>query len=235
MTSLVANWARLTEYLSSDFLGGPKVLKFNWVINFQKAGTAFWVLCLMYYFQNYSTQAWVYLALHGSYGFCWLLKDVVFPDPKWQNRVTFGGAFMSVATVLGPYWVIPFLLISPVLGETHSGANWVWMTIAISLHSLGIAIMMTADAQKYFTLKHQKGLITAGMFKFIRHPNYLGEMMIYGSYAIMAWHWIPWVILAWVWIGLFAVNIAMKEVSMSRYADWAEYKKRSYYLIPGIF
>lgn len=234
MSSLASNMSRLTDYLSQDFLGGPKVLKLNWVVNFQKGATAFWVAFLMMFFDNYSTQAWVYLALHGSYGFCWLIKDVVFPDPKWQTRVTFGGAFVAVAMVLGPYWIIPYLLISPVLGETHSGASWMWMTSAIALHTLGIAIMMTADAQKFFTLKYKRGLITTGMFRYIRHPNYLGEMMIYGSYAIVAWHWVPWVILAWVWLGLFAVNIAMKEKSMSRYDEWANYKKKSWYLLPGV-
>lgn len=235
MSGFVSSWSRLTDYLSRDFLGGPRVLKLNWVINFQKAATAFWVILLMAYYQNYSTQAWVYLALHGSYGFCWLLKDIVFPDPKWQVKITFGGAFMAVALVLGPYWFIPFLLISPVLGDSHIGANALWMMVAISLHTFGIAFMMSADAQKFFTLKHKKVLITSGMFKYIRHPNYLGEMMIYAAYAIMAWHWIPWAILAWIWIGLFAVNMAIKEKSMSRYEEWDEYKKRTYYLIPGVF
>jgi steroid 5-alpha reductase family enzyme len=37
--------------------------------------------------------------------------------------------------------------------------------------------MIAADAQKYFTLRVQRGLITSGMFRYIRHPNYLGEMM----------------------------------------------------------
>ncbi len=235
MTTLAATMSRLTDYLSQDFLGGPKLLKLSWVVNFQKGATAFWVIFLMMFFENYSTQAWVYLALHGSYGFCWLIKDVVFPDPKWQVKITFGGAFIAIAMVLGPYWIIPYLLISPILGEIHSGANWIWMILAIALHTLGIAIMMTADAQKYFTLKYKKGLITTGMFRYIRHPNYLGEMMIYSSYAIVAWHWIPWVILAWVWLGLFAVNIAVKEKSMSRYDEWAGYKKKSNYLLPGIF
>jgi hypothetical protein len=26
------------------------------------------------------------------------------------------------------------------------------------------------------------------MYRFIRHPNYLGEMMIYSSFALMVWH-----------------------------------------------
>jgi zeaxanthin glucosyltransferase len=30
-------------------------------------------------------------------------------------------------------------------------------------------------------------------------------MMIYGSFALMVWHWLPFVVLGWVWGGLFAV------------------------------
>ncbi len=235
MTNIISKINQLTNWFSTDFLGGPRLLKFNWVVNFQKGATAFWVLGLMFYYQNFTAQTWVYLALHGSYGFCWLLKDAVFPDPKWQVKITFGGAFVAIAAVLGPYWVIPFLLISPILGEAHTGANWTWLTVAIAMHTVGIAIMLTADAQKFFTLKQQTGLITSGMFRYIRHPNYLGEMMIYGAYAVVTWHWIPWAILAWVWIGLFLVNIIMKERSMSRYPEWADYRKRSWYLMPGIF
>jgi protein-S-isoprenylcysteine O-methyltransferase Ste14 len=103
------------------------------------------------------------------------------------------------------------------------------------MHTVGVAIMLVADAQKYYELKHRKALITNGMFKWIRHPNYTGEMMIYASYAVVVWHWIPWVILAWVWCGFFAVNILRKEQSMSRYSEWGAYKARTKLLIPKIF
>ncbi|MCF6237961.1 MAG: steroid 5-alpha reductase, partial [Candidatus Marinimicrobia bacterium] len=160
MSGIIARVNQLTTHLTTDFLGGPKILKLNWVINFQKGATVFWVLGLMVYYQNFSDQAWVYLALHGSYGFCWLMKDAAFPDPVWQSRITFGAAFVAVAAVLGPYWVIPFLLISPVLGVAHIGADWLWLTVAIAIHTLGMAVMLASDAQKFFTLKYQPGLIT---------------------------------------------------------------------------
>ncbi len=235
MTNLVTALNKATHYLSHDLFGGPRILKFNWVINFQKGMTIFWVLGLMFYFENFSMQAWVYLALHGSYGLIWVLKDVVFPDRKWQASVTLGGALMAVLAVLGPYWVAPYLLISPVLGEAHVGASQVWTTVAIFSYVLGLALMLIADAQKHYTLISKKGLITTGMFGLIRHPNYLGEMMIYGAFALLAWHWIPWAILAWVWLGYFSINIIVKERSMSRYAEWSEYKKKTWYLIPFIF
>ena len=72
------------------------------------------------------------------------------------------------------------------------------------------------------------------MYRYIRHPNYLGEMMIYGSFALMVWHWLPVVVLACVWTGLFAVNMINKEASMSRYPGWAEYKQRSWWLLPPV-
>ena len=56
----------------------------------------------------------------------------------------------------------------------------------------------------------------------------------YGSFALMVWHWLPVVVLAWVWGGLFAVKMTLKEVSMSRYPEWAEYKKRSWKLLPPV-
>jgi protein-S-isoprenylcysteine O-methyltransferase Ste14 len=109
----------------------------------------------------------------------------------------------------------------------------VWFALCISLCMLGSVIMIAADAQKYYTLRVKRGLITDGMHRYIRHPNYLGEMMIYGSFAMMVWHWLPVVVLAWVWLGLFSVNMVLKEASMSRYPEWAAYKKRTWWLPPA--
>ena len=232
---LWSHWARFTAFMTERFLGGPQVLKLAWVINFQKTGTFFYILLLMNYYQNYSVAACVYLALHGMYGFCWMLKHFAFPDRSWEKKVTIGGGLMAFVLVLGLYWVFPYLLISGILGPDQKMASLTVLTAAISLHTLGVVIMMTADCQKYFTLKYHQGLIREGLFKYIRHPNYLGEIMLYASYAMIVQHWIPWAILAWVWIGVFLVNIFQKEASMSRYKEGTEYKKQSGMLIPKLF
>ena len=232
---LWTHWARFTAFMTERFLGGPQVLKLAWVINFQKTGTFFYILLLMNYYQNFSVAACVYLALHGMYGFCWMLKHFAFPDRNWEKKVTIGGGLMAFVLVLGLYWVFPYLLISGILGPDQKMASLTVLTAAISVHTLGVVIMMTADCQKYFTLKYQKGLIREGLFKYIRHPNYLGEIMLYASYAMIVQYWIPWAILAWVWIGVFLVNILQKEASMSRYQEWKEYKRQSGMLIPKPF
>ena len=225
---------RLTTYLSEDFLGGPRWLKLSWVINLQKGGTLVYVLALIYVYQDHSAAAWTYAGLHGSYGLCWLLKELYFPDANWQKRVTWKGGLNAFLFVLGPYWIAPTLLITGALdADQVERPTWL-LGLCIAIHTLGLMMMIGADAQKYFTLKVKRGLITTGFFSSIRHPNYTGEMMIYGSYALLVWHWLPAAILLFVWSCLFATNIAFKEASMSRYPEWADYKARSGYLLPPL-
>jgi hypothetical protein len=57
-------WARIlydvSGKLTEDFGGGPKQLKMAWVINLHKFITLFVILGMMFYFDNFSTAAWVY-------------------------------------------------------------------------------------------------------------------------------------------------------------------------------
>lgn len=229
----IAAMAAFGRHLSQDFLGGPRPLRLATVINAQKGATFLFVAALMLASRNFSTVAWVYLALHGTYGFCWLLKDRAFPDPRWEVRVTVGGAVMTWAVVLGLYWVIAFLAVSNVLEPRPPPSNAL-LGFAIALHTFGLALMLGADAQKYFTLRLRPGLITDGLFARTRNPNYLGEMMIYAAYALLARHWLAWAILAWIWTGVFYVNMRMKDVSLSRHPGWAAWRARTGLLFPRL-
>ncbi len=234
VSPLIQRLHAFSHWVSVDCLGGPRPWKLAWVVNFQKAGTFVFLGLLMAWYGNNSPGAWIYLAMHGSYGLVWIIKDLTFPDASWQQPVTIAGGVMAFLAVLGWYWVFGWLLIAAPQPPDYPLPDGPWFALCISLCILGCVIMIAADAQKYFTLRVQRGLITDGMFRYVRHPNYLGEMMIYGSFALMVWHWLPFLVLAWVWLAVFAVNMHMKEASMSRYPGWAEYRERSWWLIPGV-
>jgi len=225
---------RVVQYLSRDAFGGPRVLKLAWVINAQKAGTLPFIAALMCWYGNASTPAFVYLALHGGYGLSWLIKDLVVPDRGWQQRVTFGGALLSFLLVLGPYWILPWLLISDVLGPDRPQPAPALMAACTVMFTIGLTLMIGADAQKNATLAARPGLITDGFYARMRHPNYLGEMMIYGAFALMVRHWIPWVILGAIWTLVFMPNIAAQEVSLARFSDWPAYKSQTGLLLPRL-
>lgn len=235
-------WAQrlrgINDRVMFDLLGGPRPWKLSWVINFQKAGTFPVLALMMWHYASItpaatSPAAWVYLALHGSYGLVWLLKDLAFPDPGWQRRATIAGG-VSTLTGLVAYWSFGWLLISGRSQPAYPLADAPWFALCISLCILGCALMIAADAQKYFTLRVQRGLISDGVHRYVRHPNYLGEMMVYGSFALLVWHWWPALVLAFIWGGLFATNMAMKEASLSRYPGWQQYRRRSWWLVPFV-
>jgi hypothetical protein len=76
---------RFNSYLVNDFGGGPRPWKLAWVINFQKVGTFPFLGFLIAWYHNTSTSAWIYLAMHGSYGLVWIIKTWPFPIPTGRT------------------------------------------------------------------------------------------------------------------------------------------------------
>jgi hypothetical protein len=59
---------RFMNYMLYEIPAGPKVIKFNWAVNFQKCLMPFYITGLMIYYNNFSDAMFYYLILHGSYG-----------------------------------------------------------------------------------------------------------------------------------------------------------------------
>lgn len=224
-------WAQATfrtiNYLAEDVGGGPRLIKLATAINFHKLFTFFIILGMMKYTDNFSVGAWVYLSLHGVYGWCWLIKDAVGRDSSMDKPVTFGGIAALYATYAVWIWALPWLFLS-----RHVEPSNVTLALCICLHTLGVVTMVAADLQKTFTLRLKKGLIDNGMFAYTRNPNFLGEIMIYASYAILVNHLFGWIFVLLQWLLLFLPRMLVKDASISRHAGWAEYRARSGLLIP---
>ena len=201
-------------------------MKLNQIINLHKGLTAFVVVGLMIFFNNFTIAPYVYLALHGTYGLLWLLKEKIFPDPYFKEKINF---FTSISgfIFLGSYWVAPFILIS-----SQKSIPNIIIASSISINILGIFLHFASDAQKYFTLKLKKGLIKEGFFKNIRNTNYLGEILIYLSFAILSMSPIPFAILLIFFLIVFLPRMIKKDKSLSKYDSFEDYKKKTGLLLP---
>lgn len=86
-------------------------------------------------------------------------------------------------------WVI-------MLPVTLGGTSWMWFGIA--LWALGLVIETVADWQKYcFKEKNKQAFTNVGLWKYARHPNYFGEMLV--------WWGVFFTILpvsGWAWAGI---------------------------------
>jgi len=108
--------------------------------------------------------------------------------------------------------------------------------LAVSMNLFGVFFHFTSDMQKYVALHLQPGhLVKDGLFARVRNINYFGELLIYLSFALLAMHWIPLAILAAYVLGYWVPSMFRKDKSLSRYPDFAEYKRGSRLFLPFLF
>lgn len=187
------------------------------------------VLAMMWAHQNWSTEAFLYLSLHGTYTVLWLVKHAIYPDKSFEERLPIGIGIAFVFIPLQAYLIAPYLLIS-----RHVTHPPYIIAAVVSLYVFGVFLHYVSDAQKHYTLRDRRMLITDGLFRRTRNPNYLGELFIYLSYAILSKHWLPFVVLG-AWVTSFFVRMRRKDKSLARYPEFARYRQTSGLLLPVLF
>lgn len=200
-------------------------------IDSHKAATGLFVLLLMAVYRQWDNPtAWLYLALHGSYGVLWVLKSRIFPDKSWERPATWRYALVAWGG-LSVYWVAPWLLTS----RGVYAAPW-YLAFCTSLYAFGVFLHFAADMQKHMWLKLRPGeLLTEGLWAHVRNPNYLGELLIYLGFGLLAMHWVPIFLLTLFVIVYWLPNMRRKDASLARYPEFGAYKKRSWRFLPFIF
>lgn len=205
-------------------------LKQRHIVDTHKFLTTFVILGLMTAHNQWANPtAWVYLALHGTYGMIWIIKSQIFPDKRWEAPVTNVWAVGLFGT-LALYWVAPTLIM---MNGTQA-PDW-YISLCIAIYTFGIFLHYAADMQKDMVMKlRPRTLLKEGLWAKVRNPNYLGELLIYSGYGLLAMHWLPLVIIIAIVVIIWVPNMRQKDKSLSRYPDYADYKRQSKWLIPFV-
>jgi len=199
-------------------------------VDTHKGATGLFVLGLIAYYHAWDyTAAWVYLAIHGSYGLMWVLKSHYFPDKQFEQKTSLAFGLGAIWGGLTLYWIAPWCLIS---GLSTPPPPW-YIGMCVAMNACGVFLHYASDMQKHMSLSHRRGtLLTEGLWRTLRNPNYFGELLIYLSFAILAHHWVPLVVLG-IWISaVWIPNMIKKDKSLSRYPEFAQYKANSKLFIP---
>lgn len=174
--------------------------------------------------------ALVYLGLHGSYGLLWLVKSRFFPDKSWERSCSLLWGLVIWAG-LTLYWIAPWII------TRYDVRAPAWLlAVAVSTFAFGLFLHFCADMQKYLLLSlRPRRLITTGLWSRLRNPNYLGELLIYLAFALLAMHWLPLLVLFAFVFAYWLPNMLRKDRSLSRYESFAAYRSRSWLFIPFVF
>ena len=229
--NLLYKIALITSPSENPFNIGPKIFTVHIIVNLQKSATLFTMYLLMIYFNNYSKGAYIYLSLHGTYGLIWLLKDMTFPDKSMHVKTCLlpAGALISLLLL---YWGIGFEMMYG-LGIQNPSNGRIFSCFFI--FSFGLIFMLCTDLQKYIILQNKKGLISNYFLAWNRNTNYLGEIMIYFSFALIVGRLECYLLLIFVWMTFFLGRIYIKEKSLQKKEGYNEYKKNSYIILFKFF
>lgn len=200
-------------------------------IDSHKGATAIYVLLLMLIYKQWGNYTlWVYWGLHGTYGVLWILKSKIFPDKQWEQQCSIWyGLYIWFGLSL--YWIGPWLIAS----KNWEAPAW-YIGMCVSMYVFGVFFHFSADMQKHISLQLRPGkLITSGLWARCRNPNYFGELLIYLGFSLLAMHWMPLLALALFMIIIWFPNMRKKDISLSRYPEFAAYKKQAKLLIPFVF
>ncbi len=133
----------------------------------------------------------LYLSLHVSYCVWWLLEQQLFPERSRQlftERLGPAAVVLAVAYV-GVFYCLPgwLAMANPVPLSSLTAA------LGIVLYLFGSLINTGADIQKMTARQLGEGLVCDGIWRRVRHVNYLGDLLRYSSFAVIAgsaWAWL---------------------------------------------
>jgi protein-S-isoprenylcysteine O-methyltransferase Ste14 len=151
----------------------------------------------------------------------------------------------------GSFWIMFIFIaigysLSFAVGSTKTGRMVHWDTffiigVLLAIIGLFIRICSILTLKQHFTYTVTKieghELIETGMYKWIRHPGYLGQLIIFEATAIALANWLS-VILMFipVFIGYYYRIRTEEKFMMDQWGmKYTEYQKRTNRLIPGIF
>ena len=101
--------------------------------------------------------------------------------------------------------------------------------IGILIWIVGFIIEIISDKQKsvFKNKKENKGrFIQIGLWKYSRHPNYFGELLIYTGFLLLTiesnFWWVPILILGAFVLSIWIPGMVRIDKSLSRFADFKE-------------
>ncbi len=172
-----------------------------------------------YTFGNLTHQDWRYTMLREKTGL-------------WYPVVNFVGIHMVPTLVV--YGCILPVVYAVLYGVRGNAGSAVFVCLSVA----AVVLQGTADVQMHAYRRHRDGpFIRRGLWKYARHPNYLGEILMWWGTALAVICAAPacWYLAAGAFANtllFLAVSIPLAEGRQSRKEGFADYKKQTRMLLP---
>ncbi len=136
-----------------------------------------------------------------------------------------------------------FLLASWIFNWLQIGTlpEWAgWLGIVVALFGLLFRWWANRVLGSFYTrtlkVVENQSIVRAGPYRVIRHPGYLGSILIWSGAAAATANWIVLLIVLLVMLVAYIYRIQNEEkMLLAAHADYAEYQKQTWRLIPLVY
>ncbi len=185
-------------------------------------------------------------ALGKALYICWVLSEVaifVFTQTRsGKGEIKDRGSLLLL-------WVVIFasLYLGPRYAATHAPnmfGNAEWIRYAgLALLIFGLAIRWTAVVtlgrafSANVAIRSEQRLKTDGLFRFVRHPSYLGLLLVIVAVGLHGHNWIAFAIAVIPPFAAISYRIHVEEAALKSAfgSAYDAYSRRTKRLIPGIY
>lgn len=171
--------------------------------------------------------------------------DITYVDWRYKMLKEKSGRFFQLVNLVGicmfPTTVV-FLASLPAFAYIIENQDFsIFNSIGLAIMCLGTMLELVADKQMKQFIKARKDrseIIRTGLWKYSRHPNYLGEILFwYGValvYILPDFSRLPYIVGAVVnHIMFLVISVPLAENNMKKYkADFDQYKKEVRMFLP---
>lgn len=209
----------------------PIVILVCFAWHYQLTSAAILLLVSVIFWGIRLTGNWAYVfggLNHQDWRYTKLKED----NGKLYPLINFAGIHM-VPTLIVYMCTLPAVFVVREEVRANIG-SYVGTVICISAATM----QLVADTQMHkYRKRGEHGLIRTGLWKYARHPNYLGEISMWWGVAIQALSVMPerWWLIAGAaanTVLFFTVSIPMADKRQSKKPGYAEYKKSTRSLLP---
>lgn len=144
------------------------------------------------------------------------------------------GFFVSGMALTTASWLLNFLNVGRL-------SLWVgWLGVAVAIGGLMLRWWANRVLGAFYTrtlkVVENQTVVRAGPYRLVRHPGYLGTILMWTGAATATANWIVLLVVLIAMLAVYMYRIETEEkMLVSAYPDYAEYRKHTWRLIPFIY
>ncbi len=158
---------------------------------------------------------------------------------SWQGDAADRGS--TVLLILAYLLAVVLVITLGVVGVGRIPVPVRWLGVAMEVAGLGIRAWGMAVLGRFYTrtlrVVGDQTVVAAGPYRLIRHPGYLGSLLVWTGYCLGTGNWIALAVVAVLMLGAYGWRIRSEErlLVASLGEAYASYQRRTARLVPYLY